>query len=280
MPIENSKPVLLLGIDLEDVREHIPNGMNYRDRLETNTQVILQALEYWGVSATFFTVGSVARRYPSLLRDIALAGHEIAAHGDTHTQLTKLDPNQMEADLARNLDALSVSEFGLVKGFRAPTFSLTQDTQWAYKVLADAGIEYSSSVLPGSNPLYGWPGFGCHARTMASGVLEIPVAVHSHPLPPLPIAGGVYLRVLPFFLTRWACRRGDRKGPITTYLHPYDIDTEQERFMHPDLNNNRFMNALMYWNLDKALTRLAQLVKDCTVYRYFDWVRSYRFKKE
>lgn len=274
MAIEKSKPVLLLGIDLEDVREYVSGGMSYRDRLETNTQVILQTLEYWGVSATFFTVGSVARRYPSLLRDIALAGHEIAAHGDTHTQLAKLGPNQMETDLARNLDALSVSEFGPVKGFRAPTFSLTQDTQWAYKVLADAGIEYSSSVLPGSNPLYGWPGFGRCARTMPSGVLEIPVAVHSRPLPPLPIAGGVYLRVLPFFLTRWACRRGDREGPITTYLHPYDIDTEQERFMHPDLNNNRLMNALMYWNRGQALDRLARLVKDCTVSRYCDWARN------
>ena len=56
MTIEKSKPVLLLGIDLEDVREYVPGGMNYRDRLETNTQVILQALESWGVSATFFTV--------------------------------------------------------------------------------------------------------------------------------------------------------------------------------------------------------------------------------
>ncbi len=100
MTIEKSKPVLLLGIDLEDVREHVRDGMSYQDRLETNTQRILQALEHWGVSATFFTVGSVARRYPSLLRDIALAGHEIAAHGDTHTQLAKLGPNQMGADLA------------------------------------------------------------------------------------------------------------------------------------------------------------------------------------
>ena len=62
MAIEKSKPVLLLGIDLEDAREYVPGGMTYRDRLETNTQVILQALEYWGVSATFFTVGNVARR--------------------------------------------------------------------------------------------------------------------------------------------------------------------------------------------------------------------------
>ena len=55
----------------------------------------------------------------------------------------------------------------------------------------------------------------------------------------------------------------------------YDIDTEQERFMHPDLNNNRMMNALMYWNRSKVLDRLARLVNDCTVYRYCDWVQNY-----
>ena len=69
-------------------------------------------------------------------------------------------------------------------------------------------------------------------------------------------------------------RRDDREGPITAYLHPYDINTEQERFMHSDLNNNRVMNTLMYCNRGKSFDRLARLVKDSTVSRYCDWVRN------
>ena len=30
-------------------------------------------------------------------------------------------------------------------GYRAPAFSITRDTPWAYEVLAAAGIEYDSS---------------------------------------------------------------------------------------------------------------------------------------
>ncbi|MGB1860990.1 MAG: DUF3473 domain-containing protein, partial [Arenicellales bacterium] len=210
--------------------------------------------------------------------EIASQGHEIAAHGHHHTQLTKMTPAEFAADLEKNIGALADAQSSKVVGFRAPTFSLTPKTQWAYEILAEHGVTYSSSVLPARNPLFGWPDFGSHARVVSkkSGVLEIPMTVHAKPLPQVPLAGGVYLRVVPFALTLWSLTRQTHHTPITTYIHPYDIDTAQERFMHPDLNENKMMNWLMYVNRDKALNRLGQLMGRCSVGRYCDWAADWR----
>ena len=271
------RPSLLLGIDLEDVRDQVPNGHQYQDRLEQNVLTLLEELKRLNVKGTFFTVGTLARGYPGLLQEIAYQGHEIAAHGDTHTQLTKMDRERFSNDLVRNLEALKTAQSGGVIGFRAPTFSLTNQTQWAYEVLSENGIVYSSSVLPARNPLFGWPEFGPKPRIISSGggVLEIPVTLHASPLPQVPLAGGVYLRVLPFALTSWSLTRKSAGEPITTYIHPYDIDSGQERFMHPDLNESKAMNWLMYVNRDKALRRLTRLIEKCRVWRYRDWAHQW-----
>ena len=273
----DSRPSLLLGIDLEDVRDQIPNGHQYQDRLEQNVLTLLEELKRLNVKGTFFTVGTLARGYPGLLQEIAYQGHEIAAHGDTHTQLTRMNRERFSDDLVRNLEALKTAQSGGVIGFRAPTFSLTNQTQWAYEVLSENGIVYSSSVLPARNPLFGWPEFGPEPRMIPAGggVLEIPVTLHARPLPQVPLAGGVYLRVLPFALTSWSLTRKSAGEPITTYIHPYDIDSGQEQFMHPDLNESKAMNWLMYVNRDKALDRLTRLIQKCRVWRYGDWAHQW-----
>ena len=45
------------------------------------------------------------------------------------------------------------------------------------------------------------------------------------------------------------------------YLHPYDIDTEQERFMHPEINESRFYNWLLYRNRGRVFERLEKLLQ-------------------
>ena len=279
--VEARQP-LLLGIDLEDVRDQIPNGLQYQDRLEGNVLRLLKSLKESQAKGTFFTVGTLARRHPELIRKIASQGHEIAAHGNTHTQLTKMTRAEFSEDLADNLSALGQTQSHNVVGFRAPTFSLTPKTQWAYEVLAEHGVKYSSSVLPARNPLFGWPDFGSLPRIVSpeSGVLEIPMSLHAKPLPQVPLAGGVYLRVLPLGLSLWSLKRKDVNEPITTYIHPYDIDTDQERFMHPDLDDSKAMNWLMYINRDQALHRLTELMRRCSVWRYCDWVEKWRASEE
>ncbi len=248
---------LLLSVDLEDVRDWVEDGYRYREAVEENTALYLSHFRQWGVKATFFVVGEVARRYPRLICDIVDAGHELACHGDVHLQLDKLTPREFRADMERNRDALEDAGGRGVVGFPAPTFSLTKTTAWAHEILADLGFTYSSSVLPAANPLYGWPEFGRAARRVAGGLWELPVTLYRLPFLSVPMAGGVYFRVLPFILSRWGIGQSIAQGEaVVTYFHPYDIDIKQERFMHPDLGGKRHLNLLMYIGRAKLLQRL------------------------
>lgn len=264
----------LFSIDLEDVRTWMPDGERYQPRVPANMARFLGWLAEKQARCTFFVVGDIARRYPDLVREIALAGHELACHSDQHLPLDQMTPETFRRDLANNIEALHRCGVPEITGYRAPVFSLTEDTAWAYPILAELGIRYSSSVLPARNPLYGWEGFGRTIRLLAAGVWEIPMSLARLGPLRIPYAGGIYMRLLPGFLSRFLARRDRTAGrPVLGYFHPYDIDGEQERFMHPGINNSRFYNALMYHNRHTVFRKLDRLcATGFTIMTYRDYL--------
>jgi polysaccharide deacetylase family protein (PEP-CTERM system associated) len=265
---------LLISVDLEDVRDQVDGGSQYREGVPENTHKYLDFLQSKNAGATFFVVGNVARKYPSLINEIISEGHEIACHSDKHIQINKQTPEEFTADIRRNLDSLYDAGAKEITGYRAPTFSLTAKTQWAYKILHKAGLKYSSSVLPAANPLYGWKEFGLEPKHVDQ-ILEIPITLHTIPFLRVPVAGGVYFRIIPSVLVNYSVRQHMKKGtPITTYLHPYDIDIGQERFMHPDLDNKAYLNYLMYVNRSGVFSKLENLIELCKPRTYKEYYLS------
>jgi polysaccharide deacetylase family protein (PEP-CTERM system associated) len=262
----------LFSVDLEDVRTMIPDGERYAPRVERNVERYLELLARHDVRCTFFTVGELARREPALVARLAAAGHEIACHGADHVPLARLGPDGFRDDLRRALDALAAAGAGEVRGFRAPVMSLTAKTPWAHEALAELGFTYSSSVMPAATGLYGWPDFAKTAVRTAAGVWEIPVSVLGGRRG-IPFLSGVWFRLLPFPVLRAACRRTLAAGrPATGYLHPYDLDTEQERFMHPELGGSRVLNHLMYLGRSRVCERLDRLFAAVDVMPYREYV--------
>lgn len=266
------KKYYLFSVDLEDVRDMIPNGMQYKEAVVSNTRKYLNWLQQHQFKATFFVVGRTALAFPALIKEIADSGHEIALHSHNHTHVTKLSPDAFKADIAENINAIQKAGVATVKGFRAPTFSIVEQSKWAYKILKEAGIEYSSSVIPNKNPLFGWQSFG--GEQWVDGVYEIPMNIGSAPLG-VPFGGGVYFRVLPGFITRPLFAKAAKENrPVLGYFHPYDVDTEQEHFMHPHLNDSKLLNELMYINRSKVFTRLNKVISmGFSVLRYDEYYK-------
>jgi len=267
----------LFSVDLEDVRSMIPEGMQYRDAVPRLVEIYLDFLRRYQMHCTFFLVGDIARRYPGLVRDIAQEGHELACHGSDHIPIPRMDAEGFRDDLLRNIDDIrQAADVETLIGFRAPTLSMTPAVPWAFEVLHEVGIAYSSSVLPAWNPLFGWAGFVREPARIAPGIWELPISLTGLPLLDVPFASGVYLRVLPLALQRIVYRRERRANrPIVMYCHPYDIDTEQERFWHPELEGRRFYNWLMYYGRAGVLKRLeALLAEGGRIIRYDEYVQK------
>ncbi|HET9428320.1 MAG TPA: polysaccharide deacetylase family protein [Allosphingosinicella sp.] len=249
----------LFSVDVEDPRMSIEGGEPSTLRVPRLIETYLHFLEVRKAQATFFVVGEVARRFPEMVNRIAAAGHEIACHSDRHIVLADLGPAAFREDLLRNIEAIEAAGVDRPVGYRAPCFSLTKSTCWAYPILAELGFSYSSSVVPAFNPLHGWAGFGPDPRSIGS-VLELPVSLHSSWLP-VPL-GGVYLRVLPMPLVLAAIRRRTRRGqPLLSYTHPYDIDPEEEGYAHPGFSRWSPYNWLMRLNRRNMMARLEAVSK-------------------
>jgi peptidoglycan-N-acetylglucosamine deacetylase len=263
----------LFSVDVEDVRVMVPGGERFAPRVPELTLRYLEWLDGRHARATFFFTGDVVRAHPDLVREVARRGHEVACHSNHHIPLDRLTPDEFRRDVDGALAAFAACGVASVTGFRAPTCSLTAKTEWAHGILATMGFTYSSSVLPAKNPLYGWPEFGERARRLESGLVEIPITLASFGPLRCPFIAGVYFRVLPLPLIARAFRRAISASAVVGYFHPYDIDAEQEHFMHPGLNGSRFFNWLMYRNRRSLLSRLDRVVDaSVRITTYADYV--------
>jgi polysaccharide deacetylase family protein (PEP-CTERM system associated) len=247
-------------------------------RVESNTERVLEILHAAGdVRATFFILGWVAERCPDLVRRIAGAGHEIASHGYGHQRVCFLAPEMFREDIRRSKGLLEDLCGQPVSGYRAPSYSISDRTPWAFDELHAAGYHYDSSICPVRHDFYGmhhWPRFSCMAVKNAQGdwcplpsstpqctaLRSIPVSTMRLAGRNIPIAGGGYFRLFPYALTRWGLGNINHREqrPFVFYLHPWEIDPEQPRMSGAGWKS-RFRH---YLNLHKTEGRFVQLLKD------------------
>ncbi|HEX6374319.1 MAG TPA: polysaccharide deacetylase family protein [Allosphingosinicella sp.] len=250
----SAKALYLFSVDVEDPRLELPDGERLPARVPELVGAYLDLLRRHQATGTFFIVGEVARRHPQMVRRIAEEGHELGCHSDAHIPLDRLGRARFREDVLRNLDALRAAGAEEIQGYRAPCFSLTAATRWAYATLAELGFAYSSSVLPARSPLYGDPGFGTRPR-LIDGIVELPVTLLPFRWLKVPV-GGLYFRVLPRPILRAALARHRRRGDaVAGYHHPYDID-RQARFTHAGLRRWGLFDLLMRANRGAVLPRL------------------------
>ena len=202
-------------------------------RVERNSEAVLDLFDRAGVKATFFTLGWVAERYPALIRRIADAGHEIASHGWDHVRVHTMTSAMFRADLERARIAIENACGQAPTGYRAPSFSIDKRTPWAHQVLADEGYAYSSSVAPVRHDHYGWPEAPRFAYRPLPGteLIELPVTTVEIGGRRLPAGGGGFFRLLPYRFSSWAIARvnASEQRPAVFYFHPWEIDPGQPR---------------------------------------------------
>ncbi len=229
-------------------------------RVVWQTSVLLDLFAREGVHATFFTLGWVARRHPALVRRIVADGPELACHGDGHQMIGQLGPEAFRADVHAAKATLEDCAGVRVEGYRAPTFSVVEETRWALDVLRDEGFAYDASIFPIRHDRYGIPTAPRAPHRLAGhgdGLVEFPSSTVRVAGRNLPVGGGGYLRLLPMAYTRWALRRIAAEGsPFMVYLHPWEIDAQQ-----PSFALGRLATLRGYHHIDRIVPRLTDLLR-------------------
>jgi polysaccharide deacetylase family protein (PEP-CTERM system associated) len=240
-------------------------------RVEANTDRLLTLLAEHGATATFFTLGWVAERYPGLIRRIVSAGHELASHTFWHRKVSASRPDEFREEVRRSRALLEDLSGTGVTGFRAPSFSIVPGTEWAFDVLLEEGYSYDSSLFPIRRPGYGYPSAPDHPYTIvrpAGRLLEFPMATLRLLGLRVPAAGGAYLRHFPARLIPAAFRAIERKGvPGMFYVHPWEIDPGQPRLPVDGLTRIRH-----YRNLDRTLPALQAMLSEFRFLSVRDWL--------
>lgn len=230
-------------------------------RVEQNTSCILDILARYDIKATFFVVGWTAERFPELVRKIKAAGHDIGCHSYHHKKIYDLTPEEFRQDTKQAKEILEDITGEEITGYRAPSYSITRKSLWALDILEGLGFKYDSSIFPIVHDNYGIPDAPrFEYRLPDHDMMEYPISTAPFMGRKIPIAGGGYFRLFPYWFTRMALKKinNREKKPFIFYLHPWEIDPAQPRMKHARALS-RFRH---YNNLDKTEKRFARLLEE------------------
>jgi polysaccharide deacetylase family protein (PEP-CTERM system associated) len=231
-------------------------------RVRANTERLLNIFDEFDIRSTFFVLAWVGERHPDLVLEIAKRGHEVASHGYAHRLVYDQTRTAFRDDVKRAKAILEDASGRTVLGYRAPSYSITPRSLWALDVLIEEGYQYDSSIFPIRHDRYGIPVSDrapYRVDRPAGTIIEVPGSTTRAGSLNLPVAGGGYFRILPYWWTRWGISRVNEQEhrPAVFYLHPWEIDPDQ-----PRLKAGRLGRFRHYRNLAHTETRLRQLLTD------------------
>jgi polysaccharide deacetylase family protein (PEP-CTERM system associated) len=258
-----------LTIDVEDYFQvsafadivSIKNWETMEQRVQLNTESILHLLKKYGIKATFFIVGWTAEKHPQIVRDIMADGHDIGCHGYWHRPVYELSPQEFLEDTLKAKDILESLCGKKIISYRAPSYSITKKSLWALDILKKTGFRIDSSIFPIVHDIYGIPDSPrfCYTHPV-HGLKEFPITTILICGQKIPVGGGGYFRLFPYWFTKLALKKinNKEKQPFVFYLHPWEIDTGQPRF-----NNARMFSRFRHYNnLAKTMDRFERLLND------------------
>jgi peptidoglycan-N-acetylglucosamine deacetylase len=257
----------IMSVDLEDYYCDLPfsEWSKYNSRVVENTEKILKLFEKYNVNATFFVLGYIAEKFPALIKKISDLGHEISSHTYSHIDLRKVSKEEFKEDFFKSKNILEKITGKKIEGFRAPFFSINKNNYWVFEILSK-NLTYDSSVFPVKTQLYGIPKAprtiykpsleNIIEENKQGKLIEIPMATHKIPLiGNIPIAGGFYLRLFPYWYMKWGIKKMNKEGnPAMLYIHPKDLDPEMPRIKE--------YNWYYYYNLKSASKKFENLLRD------------------
>jgi polysaccharide deacetylase family protein (PEP-CTERM system associated) len=233
--------------------------VNYETRIYHSVDKILGHLSEKNQKGTFFILGWIADKYPDVVRKIKLENHEIGCHSYFHGLVHQMSKQEFYDDTEKAIKKIEDIIGEKVNIYRAPGFSITETTPWAFEILTKLGIEYDCSIFPASHDYGGFPSFGesepAIINTKGIRIKEFPMNTHRFLNKNIVFSGGGFFRLFPYkIIKHWT-----HKSPyVMSYFHPRDFDYEQPMLPHLPLVR-KFKS---YYGLKNAFPKFIKWMED------------------
>ena len=232
---------------------------NFEYRIDSNIDRILELLADKNQKATFFCLGWIALKFPHILKKISSCNYEIGSHSNLHRLVYEQSRKEFKADLRDSINRIEDIIGKKVKSYRAPGFSLINNSKWVFEELLAAGIEIDCSIFPTSRAHGGFLNFPSNKPVIIDigdrEIREFPINTISFASKSFVFSGGGYFRLFPYFLLHPMFKNSKY---VMTYFHPRDFDIEQPIIR--SLSNIRKFRS--YVGINNAFFKLEKLISD------------------
>jgi peptidoglycan-N-acetylglucosamine deacetylase len=249
----------------------------YKTRIFENIEILLAFLEEKKQKATFFALGWIVENYPDVIKLIEKMGHEIGTHSHMHQLVYKQTKKEFAWDLELSIKRIEDILGKKIRCYRAPGFSITPDTPWAFEALLKMGIEVDSSLFISRRAHGGYhklsedrPFF---IKTNGMLIKEFPVVPYKKGMLRIMFSGGGYFRLMPYILIKTLTKRCNY---LMTYFHYRDFDCGQPVIEGLSL----YRRFKCYVGIRNAMGKLNRLLEDFKLIdiqdadRIYDWSKA------
>lgn len=203
------------------------NQYNQKYSLEENLRYYLDLLEKYNIKATLFVVISSLNKCEGILKEALKRGHEIALHGLNHKSPMDMTDEEFILSIREGKKILEEKFNTKIIGYRAPMFGINEKR---IEMLKKEGFIYDSSNL------------SFHLALKSGGIdlsnynkclnlvhekdnfYEFSLAKVKAYSGHMPISGGGYIRLVPWFVMKYYILKFLRKtDSYIYYCHPFEI---------------------------------------------------------
>jgi len=227
----------------------------------------LEIIDSHKIPSSFFVLGELAHSLKEKLREISEHKHDLGSHGWAHQRPLNMSRESFNQEVLKCKNQLEEILGKPITGYRAPCFSLDRER---LDIVKEAGYKYDSSRIEfGDHPLYGeinMNGFQEELRGIyrMDDFFEFQISTLALGKKQIPVAGGGYLRIFPWFLMSRLLKKYLAANSLyVLYIHPFEFSSKNNPIFPSSLPlANKFRFSLGRGTVTKKFERVIQLLKE------------------
>ena len=269
MEEKSTNKIAVFSIDVEEWYhlEYFKNSKTDKNKsVMDGLHTFIKIVNKHNIKASFFIVGELIQTLKKTIKNLDIEGHDIGLHSYFHKRPVVQNINEFIKDTKDTISEMKSILPNNSFGYRSPCFAIDRER---LDEVIKLGIQYDASkITQKEHPLYvnlDLDGFEKQERDIYKKdffkVFEVStikfLGVN------IPIAGGGYLRIIPWPIYIWLLKKYLKESTfINFFIHPFELSS-----MNFDLPENTPYLTKFRYNykrnkVEKRLNRIIELLKE------------------